>query len=62
MYAKILDITTIVELNNPMHLSPFNLGDIIEQIYFFYFVLYLVEFHKQELWIDIVYVISNGDF
>ena len=30
-----------------MHLSLFNLGDTIETNLFFYFVLYLVEFHEQ---------------
>ena len=45
-----------------MHLSPFNLGDSIGPIYSFYFVLYLVEFHVQWLWIDIVYIVSNDDF
>ena len=45
-----------------MHIFLFNLGDTIRPIYSFYFVLYLVEFHGQWLWIDIVYVISNNDF
>ena len=43
-------------------LSPFNLEDTIRSIYSFYVVLYLVEFHVQWLWIDIVYVVSNSDF
>ena len=44
-----------------MHIFLFNLGDTIRPIYSFYFVLYLVEFHEQWLWIDIVYVISNNE-
>ena len=34
-----------IKLNDPMHLSPFNLGDTIGPIYSFYLVYYLVEFH-----------------
>ena len=45
-----------------MHLFSFNLWDTIGSIYSFYFVLYLVEFHIQWLWIDIVYVVSNSNF
>ena len=51
----------VIELNDPMHLSPINLGDIIKLIYSFYFVLYLLEFHVKWLWIDIVYAVSNSD-
>ena len=45
-----------------MHLFSFNLEDTIGSIYSFIFVLYLVEFHEQWLWIDIVHVVSNSDF
>ena len=45
-----------------MHLSSFNLGDTIGPIYSFYFVLYLVKFHVQWLWIDIKYVVYDSDF
>ena len=44
-----------------MHLFLFNLEDTIGSIYSFVFVLYLVEFYKQWLWIDIIYVVSNSD-
>ena len=37
----------VIELNNLMHIFPFNLGDTIGPIYSFYFVLYLVEFSIQ---------------
>ena len=43
------------------HALPFNLEDTIELIYSF-ITLYLVEFHRQRLWIDIVYVVSRSDF
>ena len=43
------------------HVLPFNLGDTIELIYSF-IMLYLVEFHKQRLRIDIIYVASSIDF
>ena len=43
------------------HALPFNLGDTIELIYSF-IMLYLVEFHKQRLRIDIIYVASSIDF
>ena len=45
-----------------MYLFPFNLGDTIGSIYSFIFMLYLVEFHEQWLWIDIVYIVFNSDF
>ena len=35
LYVKILNVKTVVELNDSMHLSLFNLEDIIEPIYSF---------------------------
>ena len=62
LYAKILNVINCDWVERFYAPIPTQFRRYYWTNLFLYFVLYLVEFHRPWLWIDILYVVSKSDF